>query len=354
MNDQDKAIAAQAGQVVRDCLDQVSWLRCREANFNLGSDDLRYDSALFVDTPESVQAIIIESRRSGQPRFIRAGIRDLKKCLAVLPGAYGVIVAPYVSKSGAALCAQEGVGYTDLSGNCLLDFPGVYIQRQGAKNGFAERAEQGLKTLYTPRGERILRTLLLNACNKWSTVSLAKASGVSKSQVGRFAKRMRNLEWLEGPRGQFSLSNPAEMLAEWARQYDFKRNQTGMYYTTRKLPTVEEGIARACRRFRFRYALTSFSGAARLAPIVPDPRIHAYVDGSLSDVASELLLKPVASGGNVILVRPYDEGVFIGSGNVEDIAIASPVQIYLDLLASAGRGQEAAEALLEEVIRPKW
>jgi hypothetical protein len=38
---------------------------------------------------------------------------------------------------------------------------------------------------------------------------------------------------------------------------------------------------------------------------------------------------------------------------VDDIRIVSPLQIYLDLKGYKGRGEEAAEVLLRDVIKPK-
>jgi hypothetical protein len=62
----------------------------------------------------------------------------------------------------------------------------------------------------------------------------------------------------------------------------------------------------------------------------------------------------VESGANVMLLGPYDEGIFYGTQMIEDIRIVSPLQIYLDLKGFKGRGEEAADVLLRDVIKPKW
>jgi hypothetical protein len=69
----------------------------------------------------------------------------------------------------------------------------------------------------------------------------------------------------------------------------------------------------------------------------------------------ELLgLKPVTSGANVTLLGPYDEGVFYGSQDREGTQVVSSVQVYLDLKNIRGRGEEAAQALLDQVISKIW
>ena len=42
------------------------------------------------------------------------------------------------------------------------------------------------------------------------------------------------------------------------------------------------------------------------------------------------------------------------SRSVNEVWIASPIQIYLDLIDIKGRGEEAAQGILDEVIRPLW
>ena len=43
-----------------------------------------------------------------------------------------------------------------------------------------------------------------------------------------------------------------------------------------------------------------------------------------------------------------------GISEFDCLHIASPIQIYLDLVGFRGRGEEAATAILEEVIQPQW
>ena len=80
----------------------------------------------------------------------------------------------------------------------------------------------------------------------------------------------------------------------------------------------------------------------------------AFVD-TVADQWTELFeFKEVGSGANVTLLAPYDEGVYYGVLTQEGSRIVSPVQLYLDLIGFKGRGEEAANAILEEVIKPLW
>ena len=51
------------------------------------------------------------------------------------------------------------------------------------------------------------------------------------------------------------------------------------------------------------------------------------------------------------LVTPYDDGVFYSSEKMHGVTVVSPVQLYVDLFNYPGRGQEAAEKLLETITK---
>jgi len=82
-------------------------------------------------------------------------------------------------------------------------------------------------------------------------------------------------------------------------------------------------------------------------------RAAAYVAGDLSTVTVAAQLKPVDSGPNILLLTPYDEGVFYAASSIGGLMTASPVQVYLDVIGSRARGQEAAEAIRRE-LEAKW
>ena len=145
------------------------------------------------------------------------------------------------------------------------------------------------------------------------------------------------------------LSRPGDLLDEWAKAYNYRRSQIQAYYSLAEPAEVEGSLAEACERLGFPYALTSFSGAIRLAPMVRYNRTSAYVQGDLSALAVEAKMKLVDSGANVFLLTPYDEGVFYAASVVGGIVTASPVQVYLDVIASHARGQEAAAAIRQKL-----
>jgi len=68
--------------------------------------------------------------------------------------------------------------------------------------------------------------------------------------------------------------------------------------------------------------------------------------------------KRVDSGENLIVLVPEDEGVFLQHDDPawigERLGYTNPFQTYVDLYHAGGRGEEAAEAILEQRIKPEW
>jgi hypothetical protein len=192
-----------------------------------------------------------------------------------------------------------------------------------------------------------------NPGRTWKIQDLANEAKVSLGQIANVKKLLLDREWITQQNG-FSLIEPWKLLEGWTEVYTYRKNQVRNFYSLKSIPEIEAEIARVCSAQEIEYALTGFSGAARFAPAVRYNRAMAYVSNMPEDVLAMLNLKEVESGANVMLLGPYDEGVFYGTQVIDDIRIVSPLQIYLDLKGYKGRGEEAAEVLLRDVIKPKW
>ena len=260
-------------------------------------------------------------------------------------------MAPYISPQAAEICLKDGVGYIDFAGNGYLSFGQVYIEQTGRPNPFKRRRD--LTSLYFPKASRVLRALMDNPGRTWKIQELANEAAVSLGQVANVKKLLLDREWISQQNG-FSLTEPWKLLEEWSNAYTYRKNEVRNFYSLQSIPEIEADLARVCSEKGIEYALTGFSGAARFAPAVRYNRAMAYVSTMLEDLVSSMILKEVESGANVMLLGPYDEGVFYGTQVIDDVRIASPVQIYLDLKSYKGRGEEAAEALLRDAIKPRW
>lgn len=341
-----------AEQAIRSCLGQVPFATVNSIEGRPGTSEQGPELLVRLSLPDKEQTLAVEVKNNGQPRIARQVASQLQRYLASRREDYGVFLAPFISSGAAEICTKEGIGFIDLAGNCRLSFDGVYVERQGNPNPFSEK--RLLRSLFGPKSTRVLRVLLSAPGKYWKFKELSKEARVSLGQVSNVKKLLLDREWIrEGPLG-LALVEPELLLVEWAQNYDFRKNQSTDFYSLESVSDIESELARVCCERNLVYALTGFSGAARLAPMVRYQRVSAFVEDMNDDLLAALNCKPVSSGANVSLLAPYDDGVFYGSRSVDGIEIASPIQLYLDLYGVRGRGEEAANAILEQEIRPLW
>jgi len=352
MKTSSEALTKMAEQALEACLLKVPFLRIKEMRREPGGGQIGPDLLLKLVLPDGEVDLLIEVKANGQPRFARQAVNELLRYRNSFPKSHGVFMAPYISLKAAEICTQEDIGYIDLSGNCRLSFGRVYIEQEGKPNIFAKKRD--LRSLYSPRAERILRVLLNNSRRAWKVAELADAAQVSLGQSSNVKKLLMDREWIQSEEDGFVLVEPDQLLREWAQNYSFRRNHVEDFYSLKNVAEIESVLGEACDRKGLKYAMTGFSGASRLAPAVRYQRAMAYVEETGENLVSVLGFKKVSSGANLSILTPYDEGVLYGSHRIDNVQIASPVQIYLDLSAFRGRGEEAARVLLDQLIRPQW
>ena len=86
------------------------------------------------------------------------------------------------------------------------------------------------------------------------------------------------------------------------------------------------------------------------------PRTWLYLDPNIEkEFQSAIEAKSVDSGENLVVLLPDDAGVFYraepGSNRA---ASTNAVQTYVDLAHSGSRGEEAADAILQQRLKPAW
>lgn len=347
----NKTITEQARETLLECFKEVPFLDIEtqaDSFSKIGKADFR----LQAKTSTGTITLLVEVKTIGQPRIVRDAVNELLRYKDELPNAYGIIMAPYISDQAADICLKDGFGYADLAGNCRISFDQVFISKEGKENQFSRKRD--LRSLYSPKGERVLRQLFSTPIRSWKMQPLAEAADVSLGQVANVKRLLLEREWIKTGGDGFRLIAPDKLLAEWSENYDFGRNTIREYYSLRSLADFEGSLVEVCKQNNVRYALAGFSGAAHFAPMVRYQRAMAYIWGNIDEIARRLELKSVASGANVSLVEPYDEGVFGGAETRDAVKVTSPLQTYLDLCRIKGRGEEAAEFLKEKVLQPTW
>lgn len=296
--------------------------------------------------------LLVEIKGSGEPRIIRGAVQQLRDYLSDAGKTYGVVAAPYLSSRAAEICKDAGMGFADLAGNCRLVFGSVFIERRGFPNPTLEK--RPLRTLFAPKAGRVLRMILSEARRSWQVQEMARQAKVSLGLAFKVKQRLLEQEYALEEKGGVRLIRSEELLRDWGASYTYRKSQALECYGAGDPPELERALASGCAAEGIKYAFSLFSGAARVAPFTRYVKGFAYVMGDAAKIAQKIGWNSVPSGANFTLLTPFDEGLLYGGQEINGEAVVSDVQLYLDLIGYKGRGEEAANFILEQRLRPQW
>ena len=308
------------------------------------------DFAIAITSGHKKFKVLGEVKSTGEPSILRRSGAWLKDLLTKTKHDYAVIIAPFISREGAVICRDLGVGFIDLSGNCLLSLEDLYIERTGYPNKFKKPRE--IQSLFSPKSSRVIRWLLTDPKRVWTLKALAIETGVSIGLIHRIATALENNLFAKKELRAFKLEDPARLLEAWREEY-FRRAPKWARYVVRAGPIEESAneLKVSANLYGVRYALSGPSGASFISSYLVPTVIHCYVDVLKEEFLNELKADPVSSEGNLLIRVVEQENEFIGSRLVKGVYVVSDLQLYLDLWAMGGRGQEAAEELRKERLR---
>ncbi|MGB3340144.1 MAG: type IV toxin-antitoxin system AbiEi family antitoxin [bacterium] len=315
------------------------------------SENMQPDFVFVTNDTIRPQYIVVEVKSNGEPRYVRSAIQQLRGHVSRLNNAYGVVGAPYITDDTANICKENGVGYIDTAGNCYLNFNKILIDRKNYPN--PNIVQRTLRTIFSTKAARILRIMFNNPKKQWQVQELAKEADVSLGLAYKVKERLLDLEYASGVKKRIVLSQPQKLLDEWTEIYSFRKNKIFDYYGP-PVKLIETKLSQYCKAKGIRYAFALFSGAARVAPYTRYTRGFAYIGNGIKKTAQAIGLKQVDSGANFTLMEPHDEGVFLDVQKVQGVMVVSDIQLYLDLRSYKGRGEDAAQFLMEQKIKPKW
>ena len=277
-----------------------------------------------------------------------------------------VLAMPRVSPRMAALCQEHGWSWYDLAGNCRLEIPGVLLIERSGKEPVKTQPRSGAN-LSTPEAARVVRALLApeNAGQRWTQREMVahfadlvpRVPAPSLALVNKVVQHLRDQAFLEQlPNRGFRVRDFEGLLQGWRAAYRFDRHSRRPYFTLLQGRALQDRLRAFDSDGEGRLAYAAFSAADLQAPAVRQPRTWLYLDPNIEqEFQSAVEAKSVDSGENLVVLIPDDRGVFYRvepGGN--RAACTNAVQTYVDLAHSGGRGEEAAEALLQQRLKPAW
>ena len=264
---------------------------------------------------------------------------------------------------------KHGWSWFDLAGNHRLDIPGLFILTHTG-NKSVQAHPRPTANLSTREAGRVIRALLLpeHAGMRWTQRHMEGHFGElatpipepSLGLVNKVVRYLRDEAFIEGAEdGGLRLRDPVKLLFAWRDAYRFDRHERRGYFTLLQGKKLRDALARLGSETGGYVAYASFSAADLQAPHVRQPKTWLYVrENEVSKFEERVEAKRVDSGENLVALIPDDDGVFyLGDGGSMDdnrMACTNAVQTYVDLYHCGGRGEEAAEALLNQRLKPEW
>lgn len=349
-----------AERALRGILREWEELRLHSEPRSEALPDCPYDLLLTAEFAGRRIGFAIDAKKRVTPQTAIAYSRRLASLAR--PDLIPVLYAPVISPRVAAITKSEGVGYLDQSGNCWLKSAsaGLLIERQGFQSANRSVAPAVAIDAFSPKSSRIVRVMLSQPTRGWLLRELAEhpTVGVSMGLASKVKHKLLEEGYLVERERMLYLRDPLALLADWSAKYSGPAEKK-LLYARGELHSLEQRVVECCRHREWQVALAGFSAAWRQAP---DVRYHvatlyveedAFNSEGVGQLINELFAKTVDSGHVLELWKPYDRSVFAEvETSADDILPAtSPLQTYLDLRRTPGRGEEAASALFDKRLR---
>lgn len=346
---------------LKQLLSAVEWLPNWRVEQLERTSDAGFDLLATVPLPGGGKAALcVECKRAVRPSVFRMtaekSFSPQRRPKVVVP----VLALPSISQRVAELCEEHGWSWFDLAGNHRLDVPGL-LRLEHKGNQPVHELPLAKANVGTLEAARVIRALLLpeHAGKRWTQREIQGESRpkVSLGLVNKVVRYLRDEAFIElRADGGFKLRDPVKLLFAWRDAYRFDRNNRRGFFTLLQGKRLHDALVRSGTLSGGYVVYAAFSAAEIQAPHVRQPKTWLYVSPSVEDeFCAQLEAKTVDSGENLIVLTPADAGVFYRLDSAKNrLACTNVVQTYVDLYHAGGRGEEAAEALLEQRLKPYW
>ena len=324
-------------------------------------DDRGYDAQVDLHVAGKSFVLLLEAKKAVFPRDVRQVIWQLRAASHERPAGHGekplsFLVAESISPGAKELLRSERVGYYDSGGSLYLPAPGAYLYIDKPP---PKALAKSVRTLFTGRRAQVLHALLAQHQSWFGVTELAQQAMVSPATASQVLTELERFDWLEargqGPSKERYLREPAALLDAWAKELATIRQPTlrRYYVPGTKTDTLVARISQVFDAHHVQYAISHEAAAQRYAPFlsnVSQVRVRVLIGANADAAIGDLDARVVNEGANLGVIEAKSSGELLFRERVDGLWLASPIQIYLDLLRGEGRSKEMAEHFRKERI----
>ncbi|MDB6100248.1 MAG: hypothetical protein JWO52_247 [Gammaproteobacteria bacterium] len=320
-----------------------------------------YDAQVELLVAGKSVVLLIEAKKAVYPRDVRQVLWQFRELRHKKPPGRGgetqpLLIAESISPGAKELLRAERVGYYDSGGSLFVPARGafLYIDKPPPKT-----LEKSVRSLFSGRRAQVLHALLVHHRDWFGVTDIAERAQVAPSTASEVLSELDRFDWLvsrgQGPSKERHLREPAALLNAWANQLvSLRPPPWRRYYVPGlKADTLLEQVGHAFDVHQVVYAVSYEAAAQRYAPFlsrVSQVRSRLLGGASADAAVADLGARVVNEGANLAIIEAKSAGELLFRERVGGVWLASPVQVYLDLLRGEGRAKEMAAHLRQERI----
>ncbi len=317
----------------------------------------RIDAKIDLRVAGKSLVLLVETKKSVYPRDVRQALWHLKSLqYGYSHDAQHVLIAESLSPGAKDLLRAERIGYFDSGGSLFLPAAGAYIYIDKPAPKILEKS---VRSLFSGRRAQVLYALLVNHEEWFGVTGVAERAQVAPSTASGVLSELDRFDWLvsrgQGPSKERHLREPSALLDAWAKQLTTQRVPVLRRYFVPGLKSdaLIELLGQMFDAHQVAYAVSYEAAAQRYAPFltgISQVRVRVLPTPSAETAMAELGARVVDEGANLAVIETKSAGELLFRQSVGGVWLASPVQVYLDLLRGEGRAKELAEHLRKEKI----
>ncbi len=327
-----------------------------------GGPDRGYDARVDLRAGGKSVTLMIEVKKTLYPRDVRQTLWRFQALAQRWPKSAEerqtlfFLVAQSISPGAKDLLREERVGYYDSGGSLFLAAQNIYIHVDKPP---PKALSKTIRSLFSGRRAQVLHVLLMRHGEWFGVKEVAEQARVSPATASQVLTELERFDWVvsrgQGPTKERDLREPGALLDAWAEQLAVMRPPAMQRYFVPSVRSEElaRKFAEVCAAQKAEYAITHEAAGQRYAPFlsaVSQVRCRVMVGAAADRALGALDARIVDRGANLVVIEAKSSGELLFRELVDGIWLASPVQVYLDLIHGEGRSREMAKHLRQERI----
>lgn len=321
--------------------------------------NLRLDAMIETSWGKNIAKFAVECKSLSTPKAFRDGLNTLKtsslpKCV------WPMLLMPFLGEKQLQELEQERISGMDLCGNGVVVVPDVFaVFRSGEKNRFSSSAP--IKNIYRKNSSMVGRVFLLGStyetvqdvCIEINRRNLLvdrwDRKAMSLSTVSKALKTLEE-DLIISREKAISLLQPDKLLEKLSENYTPPNiNERIRLKIPEEMGTIQDVLRKGSQESGIPLVAAGTSSVGQYAVMQRGELFSVYCP------RIDKLLKKISGNQsdrfpNLELLVTEDETVYFDARQEKDFWWASPVQVYLELMAGDKRDQETADQLKSYII----